>query len=218
MRPPRGSIPGGRWNRARRIRSTLFTAAALLGLAFPAEAGPAIAIQPLGPVDAATLRIVRAHVESTFVGAQATVLAQVPLPRSAWYAPRQRHRAEKLVDHLHALRPPGAHIVGLTVSDISTTKGEHHDWGIFGLGLIGQGECVVSEFRLGRGVGVRERRERLRRIVVHELGHAFGLDHCAKPRCVMQDALGSIATIDESAGAFCPRCRALLRSLGIPAA
>lgn len=172
--------------------------------------GPAtIAVQPLDAVAAARLEVVKQGLEQAF-GLQVEVLASRPLPQTAWYAPRGRYRAEKLLDHLG--QTTGAIyqiVVGVTARDISTTKGEHKDWGIFGLGELDGRVCVVSTFRLGaRGAKETQLRERLRKVAVHEAGHVMGLDHCPTPGCVMRDAESSIATVDGETGKFCDVCQA----------
>src|SRR5690606_10541921 len=56
----------------------------------------------------------------------------VPLPRSAYYPPRKRYSADRLLDVLPSLipadAPPKTRILGLTERDISTSKGKIHDW------------------------------------------------------------------------------------------
>lgn len=143
-------------------------------------------------------------------------VASAPLPRSAFYAPRHRYRAEKLLAYLHdVLRerapeaPPDARIVALTEVDISTTKGRVFDWGVFGLGEIGGRSCVLSSFRLRRGARDAERlRRRLAVVATHEVGHTLGLPHCGEPGCIMLDAEGSIRNTDTSTGHLGPGCRA----------
>ena len=166
-----------------------------------------IAIQPLGKVDSERMAVVKAGLEQTY-GVAVTTLPAVPLAQAAWYAPRQRYRADKLLDQLAGHRPAVHRIViGLTASDISVSKDEHEDWGIFGLGQIDGNVCVVSTFRLGaRGANEAKLRERLRKIAIHEVGHVMGLEHCPANGCVMADAEGSIATVDAANGAFCTQC------------
>jgi archaemetzincin len=98
--------------------------------------------------------------------------------------------------------------MGITASDISTTKGEHKDWGIFGLGAIGGRASVVSSFRLRRGASADRFRHRWRMTVLHEFGHTLGRDHCPTPRCVMEDYGGAVATVDAEDGRYCDACRA----------
>ncbi len=136
------------------------------------------------------------------------------LPASAWYAPRRRYRADLLLEHLRGLvagEPAGTRVLGLTSSDISTTKGKFKDWGVFGLGELGGTAAVVSGFRLWRKIKDPQKIAwRVKNTAVHELGHVLGLDHCEEPRCVMLDAEGGIENTDESTGLPGPECRAEL--------
>ena len=87
-------------------------------------------------------------------------------------------------------------------------KGEYDDWGIFGQGWLGGRACVVSTYRLGRGkVSEDLFRERFVKVVNHEIGHTFGLDHCPTQGCLMADAEGTIKTVDQEAGGLCQGCR-----------
>jgi archaemetzincin len=140
-----------------------------------------------------------------------TALAAVGLPKAAYYAPRQRYRAEKLLEFLRdSCRATFTKIVGITEVDISTTKGEYYDWGIFGLATIGGAACVVSSFRLKGKASAERFLTRLLGTVTHELGHTFGLLHCPTKGCVMEDAKGTVKTVDASTGKFCAGCRKLL--------
>ena len=179
-----------------------------LPLAAAEEKPAAIAVQPFGPVKAERLAVVKQGLEQAF-GVVVEVRKSIPLPRSAWYAPRSRYRADTLLDHLHETAGPKPPVViGITEKDISCTKDEHVDWGIFGLGELDGRTCIVSTFRLGaRGADEKELRERLRKVAIHEVGHVTGLPHCPKAGCVMQDADASIETVDRESGAFCEECK-----------
>lgn len=137
----------------------------------------------------------------------------MPLPESAYYEPRKRYRAEKILEYLYSLRTgKNEKIVGLTGSDISTTKDPYDDWGIFGMAFINGSTCVVSTFRLGGDKGDPVRfHERLKKVIAHEVGHILGLTHCLTSGCLMRDAQGRIANIDGNDGHLCPRCRERLR-------
>jgi archaemetzincin len=179
-------------------------------LAFAEEEKPApIALQPLGGVKAERIDVVKRGLEEAF-GVEVVLLENRPLPKSAWYAPRSRYRADDLLEHLKEI-VPAKHpvVIGITEKDISTTKDEHVDWGIFGLGELEGRSCVVSTFRLGaRGADEKKLRERLRKVTIHEVGHVTGLPHCEAAACVMRDAEASIETVDKESGAFCEPCKA----------
>jgi hypothetical protein len=62
---------------------------------------------------------------------QIKVLPRVDLPAQAYYEPRRRYRAEKLLPFLQEKLPgDGDRILGLTGVDISTARGSIEDWGI----------------------------------------------------------------------------------------
>jgi len=139
--------------------------------------------------------------------------ASTALPRSAYYEPRDRFRADKLIPFLKTLGyPTDRKVVGVTNFDISTTARGQYDWGVFGLGSLGGETCIVSTFRL-TGPGSKSPVERLADVVVHEVGHTLGLPHCKTPKCLMSDAGGSIKTVDTSTGRFCTSCRGKLGAI-----
>jgi archaemetzincin len=137
------------------------------------------------------------------------------LPVAAYYAPRKRHRADKLLELLDAYASDGDRVIGLTDGDISTTKDEHDDWGVMGLGTIGGPSCVVSRFRCRKNVGAALARTRFAKVAIHELGHTFGSDHCAVRGCLMEDAGGKASTLERETD-FCPATRALFTGRGVP--
>jgi len=177
-----------------------------------------IALLPLLPTpDEATLAAVE-RLARELLGAVLLRLEPEPLPATAWYAPRRRHRAEVIVRVLESRVPSGAaRILGVTAGDISTTQGEANDWGIFGLGTIGGRAAVASSHRIARSADdAAHARVMFSRVCVHELGHALGSPHCEEPGCLMQDMHGSVAVLDSSSD-FCAATRALLAREGVRA-
>jgi archaemetzincin len=168
-------------------------------------------------VDTAVVRVAQEGVRRYYrsAGAEVSVLPAAEMPRSTFYPPRRRYQAERLLDSLAAGEDGRFDkVMGLTEYDISTTKGDCYDWGVFGLGSLGGRACVVSTFRLGRHAVDRELfYERLGKVLNHELGHTFGLDHCPTRTCLMEDAKGTIATVDSETGVLCSDCAARLDSL-----
>jgi archaemetzincin len=145
------------------------------------------------------------------------MLPRIPLPKSAYYAPRRRYRAEKLLPKLQLRKPADAErILALTGVDISTTKGKVKDWGILGLATIDGSTCVISTFRTRREAkSDQHAAERFAKTAVHEIGHTLGLEHCPNRGCLMQDGRGSVLTTDGEYD-LCPRCRNLLSRRGVP--
>lgn len=177
-----------------------------------------IGIQPLGVFKDAHAELIRTALLDVY-GFDVRILAPQAMPKAAYYKPRKRHRADKLLAVLGRIAA-GADtrsdmIVGLTSQDISTTKGKHEDWGIFGLGELWGTSCVVSSHRLTRKLSKKDHKKGLHRVIkvaIHEVGHVLGLNHCKTPKCVMNDAEGTVKTVDRETGHFCDDCKTFLRS------
>lgn len=174
---------------------------------------PRIAIQPIGKVPADLVKAIESKLKELY-SVEIEVMPVRELPATAYFKPRDRYRAEKLLAWLEKEMPAGfTKIIGITQVDISTTKDDIPDWGIFGLGSLDGRPCVVSTFRLGRKVPREKMLLRTADVAGHEVGHTFSLEHCATPRCMMSDACGKIQTVDESTGKLCPTCRTKLGPL-----
>lgn len=135
------------------------------------------------------------------------VAGNVDMPSNAWYAPRQRYKADVLLGFLQSLKPPQARLVlGITGKDISTRKGTNPDYGIMGFGLQPGDACVVSLYRLQKNnpsSGLLF--QRLFKTVIHEMGHNFGLPHCPDNHCIMADAEGTLKQDNETG--LCANCK-----------
>ncbi len=175
-----------------------------------------VALQPFGEVDNHTLQQVVESLKKNYCKIEVDILPAIPLPRYAYYKPRKRYRARKLLYYLTSyytakVKKKYGRIIGITGKDISATKGHYEDWGIFGLAFLNTGPCVVSTFRLKRRAKSREHfMTRLEKVVIHELGHTFGVPHCPSRGCIMEDARGTIKTVDRVSKRFCSKCRSKL--------
>lgn len=224
--PPAGARATGRGTRRSRRAFLLQLGGGLLALglgpylpygACGARAGErrALYLQPLGAeLPAADVELVVRALRA-FYGLDVRTLPRVELPAAAYYKPRQRYRADKLLDFLAPRLPAdGVRILGLTAADISTTKGRVYDWGVLGLGSLDGASGVLSSFRCHkRSRGDEHARQRLAKVAVHETGHTLGLDHCTTFGCLMHDGEGSVLTTDTEYD-LCGRCRSELQRRG----
>ncbi len=162
-----------------------------------------IYILPLGRADNDFIASVYPVIKKTVP--QVVLLPAEKMPAHALYKPRNRYRADSLIRWLSARAKKGELYAGITMQDISTTKNEHTDFGVMGLGYMPGNACVASSFRL------RQKKNFLK-VLLHELGHTAGLPHCPCKTCYMRDAEGGDFTGSETG--FCKDCTPLLKSRG----
>lgn len=120
--------------------------------------------------------------------------------RGPYYSTAILQRMERAAD-------TDARVLGVTTYDLFVPVLTF----VFGEAQL-EGNCaVVSTARLKEEFyGLPGRpdvmRERLLKEAVHELGHTFGLRHCAGWRCVMSSSHG-VELLDVKGEDFCPACR-----------
>ena len=135
----------------------------------------------------------------------------IPFPDSAYYSPRQRYKADKLVKHLRQLQASNSElVVGFSPKDISDKAHGYDDFGVMGWTRHSLRSSVVSTHRLADKSRLQEDFVKL---VLHELGHADGLPHCKESTtCYMRDA-NKQNHFPELFG-FCDKCTKHLKSKG----
>lgn len=133
----------------------------------------------------------------------------IPFPDSAYYAPRQRYKADKLVKHLRHLQASNSElVVGFSPKDISDKVHGYDDFGVMGWTRHSLRSSVVSIHRLA---DKNRLQEDFMKLVLHELGHADGLPHCKESTtCFMRDA-NKQNHFPELFG-FCAKCTKHLKS------
>jgi archaemetzincin len=167
-----------------------------------------INIQPLGKVSDEYIEHVKNSVK-TFYGYNCKVLPTIPITKKMLTKVTRRIDAKKALRTNKTL----GNLLILTESDICHYKDKSRpEYGIFGLGLRPGKTCIISTFRLKRGVGKEKALERLKKVALHEIGHNLGLKHCENDkRCMMNDARGTIKQVDYGNVWFCDKCKEQLK-------
>ena len=88
---------------------------------------------------------------------------------------------------------------------------------IFGQAIYRGNSGIVSLYRLrNEQYGLESDNElltsRFRKVILHELGHTFGLKHCIVPNCVMRSST-YVEDIDQKQRHFCTKCQQILRGI-----
>lgn len=162
-----------------------------------AQAKPKIGLVYFSQVDKQLEEKIKLGIESTY-NCIIIPYRNISLPQTAFYPPRNRYRAEKILDYLKTISSY-KNTIGLTTKDISTTKDQYLDWGVMGLGT--NSLCVVSTYRLGGSY------ERAVKVAIHEVGHCLKLPHCSNTLCVMTAGDGTAKNLDKSSRYLCNSCK-----------
>lgn len=88
---------------------------------------------------------------------------------------------------------------------------------IFGQAQLGGRTAVASLYRLSNeryGMKPDDNLliDRFQKVVIHELGHTFGLMHCHNSTCVMRSST-YMEDIDQKEAQLCAKCRKILDSI-----
>jgi archaemetzincin len=127
---------------------------------------------------------------------------------------RRQYYSTAIVQRLERQSDPNARVLGVTGCDLFVPVLTF----VFGEAQLDGGCAVVSTARLTEEFyGLPSRsdllRERLVKEAAHELGHTFGLRHCADWRCVMASSHG-VERLDVKGAQFCGSCRGPVMASG----
>lgn len=171
-----------------------------------AKSNKVIVIQPLGNFKTDQAKKVLVQIKT--INPRVVLRKNISFPKNSYYKPRNRYRADSIIENLRNRIGADSVIVGLSNADISTTKNGIKDWEIMGLSYRPGKSCVVSDFRMA----VKNRNQQFYKVVLHELGHTEGLPHCKTKTCLMRDAEGG-NHLDEEKD-FCKNCKDFLLNKG----
>lgn len=172
-----------------------------------------ILVLPLGSFDERLLRIVTdvAVLAELFYGRSVRLLPAQPLPALTAGQRRGSGPEEQLysLPLLGLLKPRvpanAAALLAMTPQDLTPGPGWNF---VFGQASLVDRVGVWSLYRLAEArAPARMQLRRVAQVVLHELGHMFGLWHCTAYGCCMNGS-NSLPESDRAPLAFCPECDA----------
>jgi archaemetzincin len=192
-------------------------AAACLGAALPAcgakDAKPVrntIYILPIGDIPKDDCGLMQAAVGAYFLK-PCMVLDRVDRPERFYIARRAQYDASEILDWLKPKVPADAlSLIGVIDRDIFTERTNY----VFGLATFDRRVAVHSLARyhnsfFGGKDDPKQFKVRTVKVLTHELGHTFGLEHCDDKKCDMSYS-NSLPELDATDLTFCAKCTAAL--------
>ncbi len=135
------------------------------------------------------------------------------VPRDYYDYRRRQFRADLLINFFSEFRSSENEIIVAVVNEDGFVPGLNFVFGLADpLGKI----ASVYLRRLYKIHSVVDNvfLERLRKEIIHEIGHVFGLGHCNDPRCVMSFS-NSILDVNYKKDLFCNKCLNNLSRKGV---
>ena len=165
-------------------------------------------IVPVGDVPAPITRAASAGLRSVY-DCDATLHDARALPNDAYDEGRGQYRAETFIELAGRVGAAEKNIA-LTTQDLFYRRRNY----VFGLAYLSGNGSVVSTYRLQTPAdGGRSERteddvfnERVRKEVVHEIGHTLGLEHCDDDECVMNFS-PTVREVDVKRQHLCGECK-----------
>ena len=133
---------------------------------------------------------------------------ELKLPEWARYKPKGCYTGTSILNQLRRTKKTDV-LIGFTDKDVCYEKQGKKHFRCMGLSRTDKGLSIItkSRFKSKKNLSLY-----FNRLMLHELGHAFGLNHCANNNCIMIDAKGMNQF--GHTPSFCSDCKSFLKHKG----
>jgi archaemetzincin len=171
-----------------------------------------LTILPLLSISEKVLEDIKGDIGRSFLSKVKIAEPITSLPDSTYDKSREQYDAEKLVDFIDNVTKTLDSEKVLAVGNMDMFMQDKNF--IFGVAQKGGRIGIISLYRLdkrfyGKPHDYGALKGRALKEAVHELGHCYGLEHCAND-CVMSFS-NDIMLVDQKPSYFCPDCLEQLR-------